>query len=115
MSFIDCKPTFRGIYTHFDSFLQSTYKIEMIHTLLYGCLPIPLNWTKFHLKLVKLMDVFKCNGYPNNFINCFNCFKTFLDNKHGMQVKVTILPKKSLLLVHPYLGLLSLQTRTKIS
>ena len=27
------KPTFSGVYTHFDSFLSDTYKIGMIYTL----------------------------------------------------------------------------------
>ena len=29
------KPTFSGIYTHFDSFLPSSNKIGLLHTLLY--------------------------------------------------------------------------------
>ena len=33
-----------------------------------------------HLELVKVTDVFKNNGYPENFIN--NRFKVFLDNKY---------------------------------
>ena len=28
------KPTFSGVYTHFDSFLPDTYKISMIDTLI---------------------------------------------------------------------------------
>ena len=72
------KPTFSGIYTHFDSFLPSSNKIGLLHTLLYRCFRICSYWTKFHLELVKLTDVFKNNGYPENFIN--NCFKVFLDN-----------------------------------
>ena len=48
------------------------------------------------------MNVLKSNGYPENFAN--NCFKTFLDNKHGIQKVVTAVPKKSLFLVLPYLG-----------
>ena len=99
------KPTFSRIYTHFDSFLPSTYKIDMIHVLLYRCFRIYLDWTKFHLELVKLMDVFKSNGYPENFIN--NCFKAFLDNKHSILEKVITVPKKPLFLVLPYLGSLS--------
>ena len=83
------RPTFSRIYIHFDSFLPYTYKIGMIHTLLYRCF-----WC--HLELVKLMDVFKSNGYPENFIN--NCFKTFLDNKHRVQEKVITVPKKPLFL-----------------
>ena len=32
-----CKPTFSGVFTHFDSFLPSTYKIGMIYTLAFRC------------------------------------------------------------------------------
>ena len=79
------KPTFSGIYTHFDSFLPSSNKIGSLHTLLYRCFRICSDWTKFHLELVKLTDVFKNNGSPENFIN--NCFKVFLDNKYRIQEK----------------------------
>ena len=63
------KPTFSGIYTHFDSFLPSSNKIGLLHTLLYRCFRICSDSTNFHLELVKLTDVFKNNGYPDNFIN----------------------------------------------
>ena len=106
------KPTFSGIYTHFDSFLTSSNKIGLLHTLLYRCFRICSDWTKFHLELVKLIDVFKNNGYPENFIN--NCFKVFLDNKYRVRAKVITVPKKILFLVLSYLGPLSLQTRTKL-
>ena len=94
------KPTFSGIYTHFDSFLPSSNKIGLLHTL-YRCFWICSDWTKFHLELVKLIDVFKINGYPENFIN--NCFKVFLDNKYRVREKVITVPKKTLLLALPYL------------
>ena len=31
------KPTFSGVYTHFDSFLPSNYKFDTIYTLAYRC------------------------------------------------------------------------------
>ena len=96
-TFVYRKPTFSGIYTHFDSFLPCTYKIGMIHALLYKCLWICSDWTKFHSKFYKLMDVLKSNGYPGNFMN--NSFKTFLDNKHRIQEKVITVTKKPLFLV----------------
>ena len=34
------KPTFSGVYTHFDSFLPSTYKFRTIYTLAYRCFQI---------------------------------------------------------------------------
>ena len=32
-----CKPTFSGVYTHFESFLLSSNKFGMIYTLVYRC------------------------------------------------------------------------------
>ena len=106
-----CKPTFSWIYAHFDSFLPSAYKIVMNYILLCRCFHIFLDWTKFHLELVNLMDVYKITSYSENFINTF--FKMFLDNKHRIQKKVITMPKKLFFLVLPNLGSLSLQTRTK--
>ena len=97
------KPTFSGT-NFFYSFLLSTYKIDMIHTLLYRYFRNCSDWTKFYLELVKSMGVFKSNVYPENFI--YNCFKTFLD--HRIQEKVITVPKKPLFLVLPYLGPFSL-------
>ena len=106
------KPTFSRIYTHFDSFLPASNKIGLLNTLLYRSFRIRLDWTKFHLELVTLIDVFKNNDYPENFIN--NCFKVFLGNKYRVREKVITVPKKTLFLALPYLGPLSLQTRTKL-
>ena len=112
------KPTFRGSYNHFDSFLPSSNKIGLLHTLSYRCFRIcsdwtdfTQNWTKFGLSFTQ--NVFKNNDYPENFIS--NCFKVFLDgNKYRIQEKVITVPKKYLFLVLPYLGPLLLQTRTKL-
>ena len=52
------------------------------------------------------------NGYPENFIN--KCFKKFLDNVHFVKEKVPTVERKHLLLVLPYLGVISLQSRTKL-
>ena len=35
-----CKPTFSGVYTHFDSFLPSTCKFGAVYTLTYRCFRI---------------------------------------------------------------------------
>ena len=64
------------------------------------------------MELVKVMDVFKNNIYPENFIN--NCFKTFFDQKHRIQEKLVTVTKTFLLLVLSYTGSLSLRTRTKL-
>ena len=68
--------------------------------------------TKFHAKLTFLKKIFRKNSYPENFID--KCFKTFLDNIHLVKEKVPTVERKRLLLVLPYLGVISLQTRTKL-
>ena len=34
------KPTFSGVYTHFESFLPTVYKFGMVYTLVYRCFKI---------------------------------------------------------------------------
>ena len=41
------KPTFNGVYTHFESFLPKIYKFG-IYNLVYCCFKICSDWTKFH-------------------------------------------------------------------
>ena len=53
---IYCQPTLSGIYTYFDSFFPSNYKIDTIHTLLYRCFRISSDWTKFQLEFVKFLS-----------------------------------------------------------
>ena len=67
------KPTFSGVYTHFDSFLPSTYKLGNVYTLAYRCFRICFSWTKLHNELVCLKETFLKSGYPEDFIN--KCFK----------------------------------------
>ena len=57
------KPTFSGVYTHFDSFLPSTYKFGNVYTLAYRCFRICSSWTKLHNELVCLKETFLKNGY----------------------------------------------------
>ena len=106
------KPTFSGVYSNFESFLPSVYKFGMVYTLGYRCFRICLNWTQFHTELIYLKGIFQKNSYPKNFMNKY--FKRFLNNVHLVKENVPTVEKKRLLLVLPYLGIISLQTRTKL-
>ena len=59
-----------------------------------------------------LKTIFCKNGYPENFID--KRFKKFLDNIHLVKEIVPTVERKRLLLVLPYLGVISLQTTTKL-
>ena len=106
------KPTFSGVYTHFESFLPAGFKVCMVYALAYRCFNICSDWTKFQKELNFLKQIFLKNGYPSSFID--NCFKTFVDKlfiKHPQLAKVQ---KKILFLSLPYLGDISLRIRTKL-
>ena len=40
-----------GVYTHFDSFLPSIYKVGTVYTLAYRCFRICSSWTKLYTEL----------------------------------------------------------------
>ena len=42
------KPTFSGVYTHFESFLPATHNFGMVYTLGYRCFRICSDWIKFN-------------------------------------------------------------------
>ena len=94
------KPMFSGVYTHFFSFLPTTYKFSMIYTLVFRCFSIFSNWTNFHNELAFLKDIFLENGYPISFID--KCFKTFFDQLYLKQPQVLTAEKKTLTLALPF-------------
>ena len=100
------------MYAHFDSFLPTNYKIGMIYTLAYWCFKICSDWTRFHEELNFLKHVFLKNGYPLSFID--KCFKMVINKLVIKHPQVTTVEKKTLILSLPYLGDVSLQTRTKL-
>ena len=61
------KPTFSGVYTHFDSFLPTDYKVSMIYNVAYRCFKICSDWRGFHEELEFLNHVFK------EWVSCVIC------------------------------------------
>ena len=83
-----------------------------INTLIYRCFTLCSDWSKCHRELVILKEIFQRNGYPKSFVN--KCFKKFLDRLHIIKPTSATMEKKTLHLVLPYLGSISLQVWTKI-
>ena len=105
------KPTFSGVYTHFENFLPTIYKFVMVDTLAYRCFKICSDQTKFHDELRFLKQVFLKTGYLLSLID--NCFKTFVNKLFIKHPQLLTVEKKTLFLSLPYLGQISLQTTTK--
>ena len=55
------KPTFSGVFTHYESYLDQTYKKSLIDTLLFYC-------CSFHLEVDNLREILKKNSYPSGII-----------------------------------------------
>ena len=83
----------------------------MIYTLACRCFKIYSHWTKIHEELNFLKHVLLKNGYPLSFIG--KCFKIVINKLVIKRPQVTTVEKKTLALSLPYLGHVSLQTRTK--
>ena len=88
------------------------FKIDLVSNLVNRCFRIRSSWSMFHQQLILLRVIFQKNGYLKNFIG--KCFKLFLNRIHVLKDKVTAVEKKPLRLVLPYLGAISLKTRTKL-
>ena len=100
------KPTFSRIYTYFDlvSYLLVTTLARYIQYYIRIC----SDWTKFHLDLVKFSRITVI--LTTLLIIVFKCFWiTNIEYK-----KSDNSAEKNLFLVLPFLGPLSLQTRTKL-
>ena len=67
--------TFNGVFTDYDSFIFDTYKMGLVHTLLFRFFKIGSNKEDFHIEVELLRSIFKCKNYPVNIID--QCIKKF--------------------------------------
>ena len=56
------KPTFSGVFTHYKSYLDQTYKKSSNDTLLLRCFSICSDYTLLHLKVENLREILKKNS-----------------------------------------------------
>ena len=106
------KPTFRGVFTNFQSFIRDIYNRGLIETLLHRSFRLCSNYENFHREIETLKSVLKHNSYAHNLMN--HCIKRFL-NKLFVQrdLNFTVF-KRELICVLPYLGKASLDLKTKL-
>ena len=106
------KPTFSGVFTHYESYIDQSYKKSLIFTLLSRCYSICSDYTLFHLEVEKLREILKKNSYPSGIIEV--SIRTFLNRLYvPKQVHLTA-PKKELLIILPFLGTMSSNLKRKL-
>jgi putative heme iron utilization protein len=106
------KSTFTGVYSHFQSFLPSVYKMGLLSTLLFRYFSICSTYALFHLEVVKFKEIFLRNGYPPWFID--RCIKKFLEKIFTKKKIFQNVPKKEFLIVLPFLGSISSITEKRV-
>ena len=98
------KSTFSGVYSHFDSFIPISYKFGLVSTFIFRCFSICSGMSKFHLEVE--------NGYTSSFID--SCIKKLLNKLYTPKLIFQTVSKKELFIILPYLGKVSLQTRSRL-
>ena len=106
------KPTFSGVFNHYENYLDQTYKKPLIDTLLFHCFSVCSNYTLFHLEVENLREILKNNSYPSGIIEQF--IRSFLNKLHVPQKVIPTVPKKELFIVLPYLRTLSSNLNKKL-
>ena len=69
------KPTLRGVFTNFESFISDIYKRELIETLLHRSFRLCSNHENFYLEIKTLNSILKHNSHSYNLVN--HCIKFF--------------------------------------
>ena len=106
------KPTFSGVFTHYESYIDQYYKKSLIFTLLSRCYSICSDYTLFHLEVEKLREILKKNSYPSGIIEV--SIRTFLNRLYVPKQVYLTAPKKELLIILPFLGTMSSNLKRKL-
>ena len=97
------KPTFTGLYTHFDSFCPSRFKSNLVFILLFHAFHICSRRADFWKEVSAIKQRLLLNGYPIPFL------KDIIRNFHDCVIispkaLVPTVPRKKLFFCLPYIG-----------
>ena len=106
------KATFSGVFTNYHSFIFDTYKIGLVHTLLFRFFKICSSMENFYIEVELLRSIFKYNNFLVNITD--QCIKKLLDKLHVPKQIVPTVPERKLLVGLPYLGTFSLNLRKRL-
>ena len=106
------KPTYTGLYTHFESLIPHNYKRGLILTLLHRVFNTCSNMKIIVKEIDKLKNILCKNGYPLSLID--RCIYTFFEKLYITKPQITTVEKKQLFLVLPFLGKQSLELKHKL-
>ena len=86
------KPTFTGVYTHFQSLIPFDYKFGLIFTLLHRIYNISSSFKNIIQEVDNLKNIMRKNGYPSNIID--KCIFQFFNKMYIIKKQVQTVDKK---------------------
>ena len=106
------KPTFRGVFTKYESFIPTYQKRRLLHKLLHRSFSVCYDFKTFHFEINHLKTILMKNNYHANFV--YLCIKSFLNKLYTPKVVVQNVPKRNVFVKLPFLGSTSFQIRKKL-
>ena len=106
------KSTDRGLLYNYASFIPEKYKNNLIYCLIYRVYHIASSYHIFDIGLKHLENKFVSNGFPICLVDTI--VGKFLNKQYCPESKPTTAPKKSCVLILPYLGFKSIYTNRKL-
>ena len=100
------KPTDKGLFYNFASFVPSKYKGNLVGTLTYRAYKIASNYNIFNVDIQKIREKFRKNGFSISFVD--NCIGTVLNRLvTPTPPPAVMVQRREVLLSLPFLGPLS--------
>ena len=106
------KPTFTGVYSHFESLLPFTYKQGLMFTLLHRIFQICSTFEIIVGEVNKLKSIMSQNGYPMTLID--KCINIFFLKFYKTKKIVHTAEKLTFSIALPFLGKHSLEIKRKL-
>ena len=97
------KSTFSGLGLNFYSYTDGNFKINFCRTLIFRAFKICSSWYLFHKEMNILSKFFSCNSYPSHILP--RLVNKFLCNFFEPPLQIATVPKKTIYLSLPYIGI----------
>lgn len=106
------KPTFSGLYTHFESCVPMRYKTGLIQILLFRAFKLCSSYELLHSEFDKIRSILFSNGYAKPLID--KIIKRFLWHKFQPPTKYPTAERLEVTVVLPFVGHYSLILRKNL-
>ena len=107
------KPTFGGVFDDFGGFGPISCRRGLVGALIFRCFEICSSCEGLHSEIDCLKEIFKRGGCASGFVRL--CVKKFFDKLYITKKNYQTVEKKQLLIILPFLGHLSFETRNRLN